>query len=109
MGKHIEVQEHREVMEIKSRELQRENTEKLNDIIPVVQAIDNVDLNQIESNTSEIKDIVAQNLEEQPNLEEVTEGIEKLSKSISSMKSQITKLSKTINELNKALEESNNE
>lgn len=109
MGEHIEVQEHKEVMEIKSRELQQESVEKLNNIIPVIKTIDNVNLNQIESNTNEIKNIVAQNLEEQPNIDEIVDGINKLNKSMSSMKSQITKLSKTMNELNKALEESNNE
>lgn len=109
MGEHIEVQEHKEVMEIKSRELQQESVEKLNNIIPVIETIDNVNLNQIESNTNEIKNIVAQNLEEQPNIDEIADGINKLNKSMSSMKSQITKLSKTINELNKALEENNNE
>ena len=101
MGAHLEVQNEQEVMQIRSRELQLENTEKLDNIIPIVETINDVDLNQIEASTSEIKEIVATNLEGQPNLEILLEEIRKANKSISSMKGQITKLSKEVKELSK--------
>ena len=79
MGEYIEVQEEQEVMQIRSRELQLESVEKLNDIVPVIENIDNVDLNKIE-------------------LDDILESIDKLNKNISSLKGQITKLSKKLEE-----------
>lgn len=96
MGVEIEVQEQSEFAQIKSRELQIENTEKLNNLIPVVEAINEVNLSQIESNTNEIKTIVNDNLNDQPNLEDVLEAVDKLNKNISSLKGQVTKLSKKV-------------
>lgn len=99
MGIHLEVQNEQEVMQLRSRELQLKNTEKLNSIIPIVETIDEVDLNKIETSTSEIKDIVSNNLEEQPDLQVLLEEIQKINKNISTLKSQITKLSKEVKEL----------
>lgn len=105
MGTHIEVQHKDEVMQIRSRELQLENTKKLNNIIPVVEEINNVNLSQIESNTSEIKDIVSQNLEEQTNLDDINDTVNKLNKNVSTIKGQFTKLSKKVDELLDVLNE----
>lgn len=101
MGAHLEVQDEQEVMQLRSRELQLENTEKLENIIPIVETINNVDLNQIETSTSEIKEMVSTNLEDQPNIEILLDEIKKANKNISIMKGQITKLSKEIKELSK--------
>lgn len=101
MGAHIEVQDEQEVIQLRSRELQLENTEKLENIIPIVETINNVDLSQIETSTSEIKEMVSTNLEDQPNIEILLEEIKKTNKNISVMKGQITKLSKEIKELSK--------
>lgn len=104
MGVHLEVQREDEVMHLRSRELQMENTKKLNDIIPIVETINDINLNQIENDTSEIKDIVSKNLEEQPNLDELLESMDKLSKGLSSIKGQLTKLSKKMDDFNKQIE-----
>lgn len=66
MGIHLEVQDEQEVIQLRSRELQLENTEKLENIMPIVETINEVDLNKIETSTSEIKNIVSSNLEDQP-------------------------------------------
>ena len=104
MGVHLEVQREDEVMHLRSRELQMENTKKLNDIIPIVETINDIDLNQIENDTSEIKNIVSKNLEEQPNLDELLENMDKIAKGLSSIKGQLTKLSKKMDDFNKQIE-----
>lgn len=105
MGIELETQTHEEVMQIRSRELQMDNTEKLNNIMPIVESIDEVNLPQIESDASDIKEIVVQNLEEQANLDDINDSIDKINKSISTVKGQVTKLSKKIDELLGALNE----
>ncbi|MBR6515634.1 MAG: hypothetical protein IKT40_02135 [Bacilli bacterium] len=99
MGVQIEVQDHTEVMQIKSRELQLENTEKLNNLTPIVEGIGDVNLSQIESDASDIKNIVIQNLDEQTDLDEIHESIEKINKNISILKGQVTKVSKKIDQI----------
>lgn len=104
MGVHIEVQNQEETMQIKSRELQMENTEKLNNILPVVENISDVNLVKIETDTSEIKNMVSQNLDEQIDLNDISDAIERINKNISGMKGQITKLSKKVDETLKSFE-----
>ncbi len=101
MGIHLEVQDEQEVMQLRSRELQLENTEKLENIIPIVETINEVDLNKIETSTSEIKNIVSNNLEDQPDLQDILKEIQKINKNIGTVKSQITKLSKEVKEIAK--------
>ena len=101
MGIHLEVQNEQEVIQLRSRELQLENTEKLENIMPIVETINEVDLNQIETSTSEIKNIVSSNLEDQPDLQDILEEIQKINKNIGTVKSQITKLSKEVKEIAK--------
>lgn len=105
MGVQIEVQDHTEVMQIKSRELQLENTEKLNNLTPIVKSIGDVNLSQIESDASDIKNIVVQNLDEQTDLDEIHESIEKINKNISILKGQVTKTSKKIDQIIEILNE----
>lgn len=105
MGVQIEVQDHTEVMQVKSRELQLENTEKLNNLTPIVESIGDVNLSQIESDASDIKNIVVQNLDEQTDLDEIHESIEKINKNISILKGQITKTSKKIDQIIEILNE----
>lgn len=99
MGIELEVQSKEEVMQIRSRELQQESVEKLNEIAPIVDDISNINFNQIESDTSEIKEIVSENLVEQPDLSELLEAMQDLTKSISTMKGQITKVSNKVTDL----------
>lgn len=101
MGIHLEVQDEQEVIQLRSRELQLENTEKLENIMPIVETINEVDLNKIETSTSEIKNIVSSNLEDQPDLQDILKEIQKINKNISTVKSQITKLSKEVKEIAK--------
>lgn len=101
MGIHLEVQDEQEVIQLRSRELQLENTEKLENIMPIVETINEVDLNKIETSTSEIKNIVSSNLEDQPDLQDILNEIQKINKNIGTVKSQITKLSKEVKEIAK--------
>lgn len=101
MGIHLEVQNEQEVIQLRSRELQLENTEKLENIMPIVETINEVDLNKIETSTSEIKNIVSNNLEDQPDLQDILKEIQKINKNIGTVKSQVTKLSKEVKEIAK--------
>lgn len=101
MGIHLEVQDEQEVIQLRSRELQLENTEKLENIMPIVETINEVDLNKIETSTSEIKNIVSSNLEDQPDLQDILNEIQKINKNIGTVKSQVTKLSKEVKEIAK--------
>ena len=101
MGIHLEVQNEQDVIQLRTRELQLENTEKLENIMPIVETINEVDLNKIETSTSEIKNIVSSNLEDQPDLQDILEEIQKINKNIGTVKSQITKLSKEVKEIAK--------
>lgn len=103
MGIHIEAQYAEEVSQIKSRETQIENTKKLNNITPIIETLDDVNLSKIESDTSEIKDIVLQNLDEQTNLDDISQSLDQLNKNISTLKGQFTKLSNKIDETMKTL------
>ena len=64
----------------------------------------NVNLSKIESDTSEIKDIVLQNLDEQTNLDDISQSLDQLNKNISTLKGQFTKLSNKIDETMKTLD-----
>lgn len=103
MGVHIETQDDTELMQVRSRELQLENTAKLEEIIPVVETIDDnigaVDLPSIESNTSEIRDMVKQNLHDQIDLNDIYAKLEKVEKSNIEIKKAITRLSKKIDKV----------
>lgn len=99
MPVHIEAQSAEDVKQLRSRELQMESVEKLNNIIPVVNTLDNVDLEKVESQTTEIKEIVSQNLEEQPDLTEIKKQLDSLTKEMKNFKKSITQLKKTLTEL----------
>ena len=105
MAIHIEAQEEQEVMQIRSRELQLESIQKMEEMVPIVDNINNIDFNQMESNTNEIKDMVTNNLESQPDISELLMTIKELSKNISTMKGQITKVSNKITELSNSVDE----
>lgn len=108
MGIEIEGQSESEVKQIRSRELQLESVDKLNNMIPIVSTLDNIDLEKVESQTTEIKNIVSQNLEDQPNIEDIMEKISVLSKEVKGLKKSTTQLKKTLTDLKKILNEINN-
>lgn len=104
MGKHTEAQFENEFMMVKARELQLENTKKLNDVLPVINTLDEVNLSKIENDTDAIKNIVSDNLDNQIDLDDINAKIEKVDKSLSAVKGQVTKLSKKIDKVLKIIE-----
>lgn len=114
MGVHFEAQTKKEVEHIRSRELQLESVEKLNNIIPTVNALDDVNLQQIEAHVAETKDIVNNNLEQQPDLQDifkkmntVCEQLNTISTTLDSMKKSQTQLKKTITEIKNNIKKQN--
>ena len=74
-------------------------------MVPVVENIDSINFDKIESNTNEIKNMVTNNLEQQPDISELYNMIEDLSKNLSTIKGQITKVSNKITELSNSIDE----
>lgn len=105
MAIHIEPQEEQEVMQIRSRELQLDSIQKMEEMVPVVENINNINFDKIESDTNEIKDIVVNNLDDQPDISELLDMMKEVSKSISTMKGQITKVSNKVTELSNSVED----
>lgn len=99
MAIHLETQNEQEVIQVRSREMQLESVQKLNDLIPVVNDMNEINLQQIESDTSQIKEIVNKNLEDQPDISELYDLISDLNKNLSNIKGQITKLSNKVTNL----------
>ena len=100
MGVEIEVQDDNVVKQVRARELQLENTDKL---VELNDTINNVDLEKIESNTHDIKNMVITNLEAQPNIEDIANTMEKVAQGISDIKRSQTNINKKINELQDAI------
>ena len=100
MGVEIEVQDDNVVKQVRARELQLENTDKL---VELNDTINNVNLEQIESNTHDIKNMVLTNLETQPNIEDIANTMEKVAQGISDIKRSQTNINKKINELQDAI------
>ena len=102
MGFEIEGQNHKEYQEIKSRENQMENISKINQVIDMV---DNINMDDIIQDTTTIKNIVVENLENQTNLDDVIDVINKVSKGITDIKRSQTNLNKKIKELEEKIGE----
>lgn len=102
MGVHIEAQDEEVLKQIRARETQMDNIEKLNNITEVV---DNINLDGIESTTNEIRMMVTDNLEVQPNLDELLDSINKAVKGISDIKRNQTNLNKKINDIQSSIDE----
>lgn len=105
MAVHIEAQEKQEVMQVRSRELQLDSIQKMEEMVPTVENINNVDFDKIESDTNEIKDMIINNLDEQPDISELYELMKDFSKNLSTIKGQITKVSNKVTELSNSVEE----
>lgn len=102
MGVHIEAQDEEVLKQIRARETQMDNIEKLNNITEVV---DNINLDGIESTTNEIRMMVTDNLEVQPNLDELLDSINKVAKGVSDIKRNQTNLNKKINDIQSSIDE----
>ena len=96
MAIEMEGQSQRETQEIRTREIQQENMEKLNLVNDMV---NNISLDGIETNTEIIKDVVLNNIESETNLDELSEQINKISQGISDIKRSQTNLNKKINDI----------
>lgn len=105
MGIEIEAQDHTEVMQVRSRELQLENTEKLEQIIPVVQTIDEVDLQAMESNTNDIKDMIVTNIDNQTDLDKINEQLNRLTKGMTELKKANTRLTNSVKDLSETMQD----
>ena len=107
MGVHIEAQTDNEFKQIKARELQQENLAKLDRMVPVVENLENINLDVVENNTQAIKNVVMENLENQPNIDEVMEKIDGIEKKVQAIKKNITEIKKKNTQINKELKEIN--
>lgn len=81
---------------IKNRELQQESIKKLNEVSDLV---DNINIDNIELNTNEIKDMVYNNLENQTNIDDLASDISKIVQGISDIKRNQTNMNKKLKEL----------
>ena len=96
MAIEMEGQSQRETQEIRTREIQQENMEKLNLVNDMV---NDISLDGIETNTEIIKEVVLNNIESKTNLDELSEQINKISQGISDIKRSQTNLNKKINDI----------
>lgn len=102
MGVHIEAQDNEALQQIRAREIQLENIDKL-DII--TDAVDNINIEPIENATNEIKEIVQNNLEEQPNLDELLTTMHKIAQGVVDIKRNQTNLNKKINDIQSTIDD----
>lgn len=102
MGVEIEAQDEIEFRQVKARELQLENTAKLSEI---TNTLDDLDLNGVEANTNEIKDLIITNIDSQANLDDIYTVINKIAQGISDIKRNQTNINKKINDIQKKIDE----
>lgn len=96
MGVEMEVQSLDEKRNVRTRERQRESIKKLNEVTDMV---DNINIDGIESNTQEIKDMVENNLENQTDIDDIYETVNKIAQGITDIKRSQTNLNKKLNEI----------
>lgn len=96
MGVEFEAQNMAERQQVRTREIQQESVEQLGQITDMV---NDVNFDNIESNTEEIKELVVNNLENQVDNDDIFEKLDKISKSISDVKRNQTNLTKKINDI----------
>lgn len=103
MSVHIEAQTEREVEQIRVREKQQNNMEKLDKMIPVVESLENISLENVEANTNQIKNVVLNNLEHQPDIQDVLDKIEGIEKKVDGIKKSISDIKKKNTQINKEI------
>lgn len=96
MGFEIEGQTSNDVKHIRTREIQQENIEKLNQVTDMV---DNINIDGIETDTQIIKEVVMNNLENQTNLDDISETLNKLTQGITDIKRSQTNINKKLNDI----------
>lgn len=96
MGVEIEGQTPEEVEHIRTREVQQENMKKLSEVTDMV---DNINIDGIESDTKAIRHMVTNNLENQTDLDDLSNTLDKVVQGITDIKRSQTNLNKKINEI----------
>lgn len=96
MAIEMEGQDFDELKHIRTRELQQENISKLKEVTDMV---NDINIDGIELDTKEIKEVVFNNLENQTDLDDISAKIDKLAQGISDIKRSQTNLNKKINEI----------
>lgn len=104
MGVHIEAQDADDLKQIRAREMQLESVQKLNNI---TDSIDNINLDNIETTTNDIRSMVETNLEQQPDLNELLTSINKIAQSVTDIKRNQTNLNKKINDIQDSVNQIN--
>lgn len=101
MGFELEAQDEVEYRQVKARELQLENVDKLNEVSEV---LTEVDLPNIENQTNDIKTLIVDNIDNQANLDDIYNVINKIAQGISDIKRNQTNLNKKINDIQDKIE-----
>lgn len=102
MGVEIEAQHESEVRQIRTRETQLENMDKLNNL---TQSVNDIDLSPIESNTNDIKDLIITNLDDQIDLNDIFDELKNITKEIKNLKKSQTTMVKKVNKIDKQIQE----
>lgn len=100
MGVEIEAQNESEVRQIKARETQLENMERLNDL---TETINDINIDNIEYTTNDIKDLLVTNLDKQTNLDDIFDAVKDIAKEVSSIKKSQTNVVKKVNSIEKQM------
>lgn len=96
MGIEFEGQTSNEVEQIRRREVQKESVDKLNKVSDMV---DNINIDGIESDTKTIREMVTNNLENQTDLDDISDTLDKIFKGITDIKRNQTNINKKINDI----------
>ncbi len=96
MGVEMEGQYLDEYKNIRTREKQQESISKLDNVVDMV---DNLNIDGIETDTQVIKEVVLNNLEHQTNLDDILDSINKVSQGIADIKRSQTNLNKKIKDI----------
>jgi hypothetical protein len=102
MGFEIEAQDEIEYRQVRARELQIENVDKLNTIS---ETLDEIDLVSVEENTNDIKGMLVDNIDSQANLDDIYTAVNKIAQGVTDIKRNQTNLNKKINEIQNQLDE----
>lgn len=102
MAIEFEAQTKEEHQAIKTREIQQESVEQLNQVTDL---INNVSFDNIEKDSQIIKQIVTTNLENQTDNDDLAEKLDKIAQGISDVKRSQTNINKKINEIQEKIGE----
>lgn len=102
MAVHFEAQDEDIYKQVRARETQLENIDKLDNI---TETVDNMNIDGIEANTNDIKVMVENNLENQTNIDDLADTLNKITQGISDIKRSQTNINKKINDLQSTVDD----